>query len=238
MPDETFDTTTDSEQEVVTEPEGSDSLTADDGDAVEGASAESPTAGSKGEPGPVPYTRFKEVNDRMRELEGMLTQRVADSWQQFQAAKQEPQKPQEPLFDEDTDRRLEQYLKTKMGGEQQLTQAQIAQVRAELNEIKVAKANKDWDTMKPQVLSEYDRLRQSSFSGPDMVQVIIDAARYRSGAPMREAVEQARRREDTKLKAAGPSGRTADHGGENVDWSDPKLDINEVIERVKAGKWS
>lgn len=236
MPDETLDIG--SEQEVVTEPEGSDSLTADAGDDAGGASAESPTAGSKGEPGEwIPRSRLNEVIEERNQLRETLNSRVADQWQQFQAAKREPQKPQEPLFDDETDRRLDQKILSRLEPGQQLTRAELAQVRAELNEIKVAKANKDWDTMKPQVLSEYDRLRQSSFSGPDMVQVIIDAARYRSGAPVREAVEQARRREDTKLKAAGPSGRPADHGSEAVDWDDPKLDINEAIERVKAGQW-
>lgn len=229
MPDETNEI----EQEV-TSAEGSDSQTADAGDN-EGVVADSPTV-ERDEPGPVPYSRFKEVNERARVAEAALAARVADQWQNFQAAKQAPPEPQAPLFDEDTDRRLEQYIQRRMGPNQQMTQAEIAQVRAELNEIKVAKSNRDWDDLKPTVLSAYDRLRQSGFSGPVMVQALIDAERYRSGKPVREAVEQARRREETKAKVAGPSG-TAGHDSEKLDWDDPKLDINEAIERVKSGHW-
>jgi len=184
MPDETTPPVGGDEIEGSTsEPVGSDTETADAGD--DGVTPASPAG--KAEPGPVPYSRFKEVNDERVQLQDALRSRTADAWQEFQGRKQ--QQPPEPVFDADTDKRLEEFISARVRPGQETTRAEVMQVRAAMTELKVAKRNPDWEDIKPTVLEEYGNRARQNFSGEEMTQLIIDALKFRSGKPQREAAE-------------------------------------------------
>ena len=226
MPDETIETT-DETTETEAAPVGSDTQTAEGGSEETGDNTDSPS-----EPGKIPYERFKQVNDQKRDLEAQLAAVRERELRDLANQRQAQEAAAEPVFDDDTDQRLQRWYESQKAKDPDFQATR--KLRDDWERDQLRRANPDYDEFEPQ-LNEFDaRLQRGELTPREARQVVLDAIRYRSGKPQQKAAEAAAQRNESKARAAGPSGSVAGADPEGIDLDNANLD--QLIADMRAGK--
>ncbi len=237
--DHTEDTGTPIDSTTETSTEGGDSLNADAGSETESVTPDSLAGGednaSRNEPGPIPYSRFKESNDEKNDLRKQVAAYQERELLRLQEQARGGQgQSQEPIFDEDTTGRLNDFWEQKRAQDPDILAAQ--KMGKDWKEFQLRQKNADYDQLEPEVKALRERMSRGEISDMDAEQIVLDAMRYRSGAPQRDAAQEALDRQSAKRKASGPSGVNAQHTSEGINLDDKNLDLDQLISDVKTGQ--